>query len=82
MTHQIYGYMHLDYTDESPEQQAEALGSAMIICDYGARHDTSRVNLNRMLAETQAGDFIFVDRIDRITGSVSEFHDLLMFLKE
>lgn len=82
MASQIYGYMHLDYSEERPEQRAEALGSVAIFCDYGPRYDTARVNLNRMLAATQAGDFIFVDRIDRIADSVSDFHDLLLFLKE
>lgn len=82
MAQQVYGYMHLDYGDEHPEQRAEALGSVTIFCDYGARHDTARVNLNRMLAQTRSGDFVFVDRIDRIADSVSDFHDLLMFLKE
>lgn len=79
MTHHIYGYMHLDYSDEHPEQRAEALGSVTIFCDYGPQHDTARANLNRMLAETQAGNFIFVDRIERIADSVSEFNDLLLF---
>lgn len=82
MTHQNYGYIHLDYSDEYPEQRAEVLGSVTILCDYGPRYDTARVNLNRMLAESQTGDFIFVDRIDRIADSVSEFHDLLRLLKE
>lgn len=81
MTHQVYGYLHLDYSDEHPERQVEALGSATIVCDYGPRNDTARVNLNRLLAETQAGDFIYVDRIDRIADSVSDFYDLLNFLK-
>lgn len=82
MVSQIYGYMHLDYSEEHPEQRAEALGSVTLFCDYGPRYDTARVNLNRMLAETQAGDFVFVDRIDRIADSVSDFYDLLLFLKE
>lgn len=82
MAHQVYGYMHLDYSDEHPEQRAEALGSAIIFCDYGPRHDAARVNLNRMLAATRTGDFILVDSIDRIADSVSDFHDLLMFLNE
>lgn len=72
MASQLYGYMHLDYSEERPEQRAEALGSVTIFCDYGPRYDTARINLNRLLAETQAGDFIFVDRIDRIADSVSE----------
>ncbi|KIP51388.1 recombinase family protein [Leucobacter komagatae] len=82
MASQVYGYMHLDYSDEHPEQRAEALGSVALFCDYGPRYDTARVNLNRMLAATQTGDFIFVDRIDRIADSVSDFYDLLLFLKE
>lgn len=82
MASQVYGYMHLDYSEEHPEQRAEVLGSVTIFCDYGPCYDTARVNLNRMLAATQAGDFIFVDRICRIADSVSDFYDLLLFLKE
>ncbi|MGR4011007.1 recombinase family protein [Leucobacter sp. 1207-22] len=81
MTHQVYGYMHLDYSDENLDRRVETFGSATIVCDYGPRNDTARVNLNRLLAETQAGDFIYVDSIDRIADSVSDFYDLLKFLK-
>lgn len=82
MTHQLYGYMHLDYSDEHPERQAHLLGTMTVFCDYGARHDTARSNLNRLLAATRSGDFITVDRIARIADSVSDFYELLVCLRE
>jgi len=59
---------------ECLERHAEALGSVTIFCDHGPEPDIARANLNRMLSETQTGDFIFVNRIDRIADSVSDLH--------
>lgn len=82
MIGQRIGYVRVSSADQHPERQLEDIAVDRVFIDHASGKDTSRPQLNEMLAFVREGDTVVVHSMDRLARNLDDLRKIVQRLTD